>query len=129
LSNMIGISDNEWILMQIIWDKQPCTLRQICNEADKKANWSQHAIISFLKRMEKKGTISVEDARPVKLYRALVEKGATIQNELDNVLAKVYNGNPLLLVSSLVKQQQFTDEELAELIKILQQGKDGVQND
>ena len=51
MSIEINLTANEWDIMKIIWELQPCTLRQICDEANKHHDWTRHAVISFLKRM------------------------------------------------------------------------------
>ena len=129
MSPVKGLTDNEWILMQIIWDHQPCTLRKICDEARKKQVWTRHAVISFLKRMEAKGFISIEDAQPVKLYSSLVDRDSTVSREIDNVVERVCNGSPMLLVSNLVRQKVLSSDELQELINILNREKDGAKDE
>lgn len=124
MTQNVTLTDSEWVLMQIIWENQPCTLRTICNEANKKHKWTRHAIISFLKRMEAKKSISVEDARPRKLYRALIKKDETVLQEVQDVLDRAFDSKPLLMVSYLANNQVFSQEEIEELMQILQNGKE-----
>ncbi len=116
----IMLADSEWLLMQIIWEKQPCTYRQICDAACEPNGWTRYVVSSYLKRMEAKGVIRIEDAKPVKLYYPLLDRSEAIRTETDDVLKRVYNGDLLLMVQSAVHGQRLSDEEYAALARLLQ---------
>lgn len=76
-------------------------------------------MISFLKRMETKGSIKVEDASPVKLYRAAFKQDEAIRAQLDNTLTRVFDDNPLMMVSYLSKTNNLSDDDIEQMIAIL----------
>ena len=121
MSNEINLTGNEWDIMKIIWAKQPCTLRQICDEINKQHSWTRHAVISFLKRMEIKGAIKVEDSNP-KNYRAAIKQDEAIKEKLDNTLSRVFDDNPLAMVSYLAKSNKISDEDIEQMIAVLKGG-------
>lgn len=114
----MGLSENEWYIMQVLWEKSPSTLREICDALQKKKGWTKHAVSSFLKRMEAKGAIRTEDAK-VKEYYAVWNREAMIEKETHSVLDRVYKGDLLLMVTNAVKQQELTKEEMDELKQLL----------
>ncbi|MEG1811169.1 MAG: BlaI/MecI/CopY family transcriptional regulator [Clostridia bacterium] len=122
MKNRATLADSEWRLMQIIWDNPPRTYRQICDAACADNGWTRHAVISFLKRMETKGAIRVEDANPVKLYYPLLNKNDAICAETEEVLERVYNGNILLMMQSAASARELSDAELLELEALLKAG-------
>lgn len=117
----INLTANEWDIMKIIWANQPCTLRVICDEANKSHSWTRHAVISFLKRMESKGAICVEEA-DVKIYTAAVTQEDAIRQELGSTLSRVFNDSPVMMVSYLARSNSFTDKEIEQMIAILKDG-------
>lgn len=119
----IGLSDTEWRLMQILWERSPLTLRQVCDAARPTYGWTKHAVISFLKRMEAKSAIRVEDARPVKLYYPLLDREEAIHAETEDVLERVYNGNIFLMVQAAAGARELSEEEFAQLARLLQEGR------
>jgi len=119
-----ALAATEWRLMQIIWEKSPCTYRQICDAACEPYGWSKHAVISYLKRMEAKGAIRVEDAKPVKLYYPLLDKARAINAETEDVLDRVYNGSLLLMIQSAASARGLTERELDELERLLGAGRE-----
>lgn len=118
----INLTANEWEIMKIIWAQQPCTLRMICDEVGKTHSWTRHAVISFLKRMESKGAIHVEEAEPVKIYTAAIEQETAIRQELGSTLARVFDDSPIMMVSYLAKSNSFTEQEIEQMIAILKDG-------
>ena len=109
MKERITLSDVEWRLMQIVWENPPRTYRQICDAACEANGWTRYVVSSYLKRMEAKGALRVEDAKPVKLYYPLLDRQQAISAETEDVLSRVYNGNILLMVQSAVRTQDLSD--------------------
>lgn len=119
----ITLSDSEWIIMQEIWKRGQATFREICDGvADQE--WSKPAVAAFLKRMENKGAISCEDAKPVKIYHPLLKKEAAVRRETREIMDRVYGGDVALLAQSLVRSKALDDAEMEELIALLQKGRE-----
>lgn len=119
-----GLSENEWYIMQVLWKHSPAGLREICEALAPVKGWTRHAVISFLKRMEAKGAVSVDESGRVKKYSPCWNREETIREETDNVLERVYGGNLLLMVSNAVKGQELTDEEKRQLRALLDEMED-----
>ena len=114
-----GLSENEWYIMQVLWEKSPSTLREICDALKESKGWTKHAITSFLKRMLEKEAISVDETGKLKNYSAVWSKEDTILEETHSILDRVYRGDLLLMVSNAVKEQKLSKEEIEELKSIL----------
>lgn len=116
-----GLSENEWYIMQVLWEKSPSTLREICDALKDSKGWTKYAVSSFLKRMLEKGAITAQDGGKVKTYSALWGREETIREETHSILDRVYHGDLLLMVSNAVKEQKLDREEIEELKKMLDQ--------
>ena len=114
-----GLSENEWYIMQVLWEKSSASLRELCDALSESKGWTKHAISSFLKRMLEKGAISVDESGKVKKYIAVWNKDETILEETQSIMERVYKGNLLLMVSNAVKEQKLTKEEIEELKSML----------
>lgn len=114
-----GLSENEWYIMQVLWEKSSASLRELCDALSESKGWTKHAISSFLKRMLEKGAISVDESGKVKKYIAVWNKDETILEETQSIMERVYRGDLLLLVSNAVKEQKLTKEEIEELKSML----------
>ena len=114
-----GLSENEWYIMQVLWERSSASLREICDALKESKGWTKHAISSFLKRMQEKGAISVDESGRVKNYVAVWNKEETILEETQSIMERVYKGDLLLMVSNAVKEQKLTKEEIVELKNML----------
>ncbi|MEE1015416.1 MAG: BlaI/MecI/CopY family transcriptional regulator [Lachnospiraceae bacterium] len=114
-----GLSENEWYIMQVLWEKSSSTLREICDALKESKGWTKHAVTSFLKRMLEKGAIKVDESGKVKEYSAIWSQEETILEETHSILDRVYRGNLLLMVSNAVKEQKLSKEEIDELKNML----------
>ena len=114
-----GLSENEWYIIQVLWEKSPSTLREICDALKESKGWTKHAVTSFLKRMLEKGAISVDENGKLKNYSAVWSRDDTILEETHSILDRVYRGDLLLMVSNAVKEQKLSKEEIQELKSIL----------
>ena len=114
-----GLSENEWYIMQVLWEKSSASLREICEALKESKGWTKHAISSFLNRMQEKGAISVDENGKVKNYFAVWNKEETILEETQSIMERVYKGDILLMVSNAVKEQKLTKEEIEELKNML----------
>ena len=114
-----GLSENEWYIMQGLWEKSSASLREICDALKESKGWTKHAISSFLKRMQEKGAISIDESGKVKNYVAVWNKEETISEETQSIMERVYKGDLLLMVSNAVKEQKLTKEEIEELKNML----------
>lgn len=119
----VSLSDSEWIIMQEIWKRETSTFREICDGVAAQ-NWSKPAVAAFLKRMEAKGAIASEEAKPVKRYRALIRRETAVRQETKDILGRVYGGDVALLAQSLVRSEALDDKEMDELIALLQKGRE-----
>ena len=114
-----GLSENEWYIMQVLWERSSASLREICDALKESKGWTKHAISSFLKRIQEKGAISVDESGIVKNYVAVWNKEETILEETQSIMERVYKGDLLLMVSNAVKEQKLTKEEIEELKNML----------
>ncbi len=120
---MIKISDAEWRIMAILWKVEPRTMMQITKELYEETGWTKHTVITYLKRMEAKGLIRFEEGKKAKLYYSDVARRDAVIGEKNNFLNKVFGGNTGLMVSTLIKQGNFSGKDIDELIDLLENKK------
>ena len=115
-----GLSENEWYIMQVLWEKSPAGLREICEALKEKKKWSRHAVTSFLNRLLEKGAVSVDESGKVRQYYAVWEREETVREETASILERVYRGDLFCMVSNAVKGgETFSREEIEELKQLL----------
>ena len=116
----INLTEAEWKIMVLLWEKAPKTITQLTHALENQTGWTKHTIISLLRRMAEKGTVRVEDTGRVKLFYPLAEKDSVAKEQTQTLLSRLFNGNPMLLMHTMVERGDLTEEDLAELSALIE---------
>jgi BlaI family penicillinase repressor len=120
--NMIyKITESEQTILNLLWEKEKLTVMQIVKELDEEKKWSKHAVISFLKRMEYKGTVGYEEVGRTKYYYAILAKKDVAKIESKSFLNQFYDGKMGLMVLSMAEENQLKEEDIQDLWDIVQE--------
>lgn len=120
---MVKLADSEWKIMELIWDEGPLTTMEISKKLENSEGWTRATVITLLKRMVSKGSIRYEEMNKTKKYYALVDRNEAGVVESRTFLKRFYGGNVGLMISSLIKQDQLSEQEMEELHRILKEDK------
>jgi len=93
---------------------------RITQALQEETGWSKHTVISLLKRMCQKGSAEIIDGTSPMAYRALITRAEAIRQETRSVLKKAFGGRSALLISELVSQNDLSDEEIDDLVRLLE---------
>ncbi len=119
----IQLTPAEQKILELLWEEEPLTMTQITHRLAGVTGWTKHTVISILKRMLDKGTLRMEDQKPAKLYYPLVQKSSVVAQETQSFLSKVFGGDTLLMMSTMVESGKLNKQEIDELLAILQHAK------
>lgn len=116
----ITISESEWKVMKILWGKSDLTLREIALGLGD-TDWSYTTIRTLVTRLVEKGAISADkkSVNNFKYFPAVSEKECK-SKEVNRLLSRVFDGSVSMLVSSLTKDSNLTEEEQKELMNIIE---------
>lgn len=114
------LSDSEWKIMQLLWERAPETMTEITNALKAETGWTRHTVISFLKRMEEKGAIHHEEGEKARLYYPDWDKEDTVISETADFLDRVFHGKIGLMLNAMVQHKALSRQEIDELYEILQ---------
>ena len=116
------ISDAELEIMKIIWsNNKPTLFAQIMDTlgANEKS-WQKNTVITLLSRLMGKGYLKANKLGRKNEYVALISEADYQSAQTRAFIDKVYEGNTTGLIARLVQSEMLTDEEYAELKKILE---------
>lgn len=122
MSNLPQISDAEWLVMAVIWDRGPSTAQEVVaalHEAGE--DWHARTIKTMLNRLLKKGALAADAEGNRYVYRAAVKREACVRAESRTFLHRVFGGDAMLAMVHLAQQADLPPEELARLKQMLKQ--------
>lgn len=106
--------------MQVLWEHSPQTMAQITQALYDETAWTKNTVITLLKRMIAKGTVSVDETVFPKTYMPLVDQKALATQETVSLLRRLFKGSHTMLMSNMVEEGSVTNDELDEMIRLLQ---------
>lgn len=120
MSGNIKISDSELEVMKVVWKIEPSTSNEIVMVLSKDNIWKPKTIQTLIKRLVDKGALKIEKLNEKKyLYRANISKEEYEKYANSSFIKRVYNGSLRSMLSSFIKTENITDEDLDELKKLL----------
>lgn len=117
----IQCTEAEWKIMEVLWDHHPRTMADITKTLEPSTGWTRHTVITLLKRMQDKGSVTVDESGSVKLYTPAITKEEASTQQTQKLLSRVFSGKASLLINNLVDSGEVTVEEVEELMQLLRQ--------
>ena len=117
------LQQSEWYIMEKLWELSPRTIVQLYHALKEEPGWSKSTVNTLLGRMVDKGIIYFEEGVKARQYYPAVRREDAAMAETDNLLKRVYQGSVSMMMSTLVKKQALSDEEIEELYEILRKAR------
>ena len=112
---MKSLSPKEEIIMNILWDNGPMFVREMLDKYEEpKPHFN--TVSTFVRQLEEKGFIAHHSMGNSFQYYAVVSRDEFKKTTLKNVVSKYFNNSFLGAVSTLVKEEEISLEELKSLI-------------
>ena len=121
---MNTITESEEIILNLLWQKEMLSIMQMVKALENQKNWSKQTIISFLRRMEKKGTVSYFVQGRTKYYYAVIKREEVIRKETKGLMDRFFVGKMGAMVSYMVRESEISQDDIQELRNLLQELKE-----
>src|SRR5947209_1639613 len=117
--NLPHISDAEWVVMKVVWEKAPVTTNQVVETLDDKTHWKPKTIHTLLSRLVRKGAVEFERKGREYLFRPRVSAGECEHEATRSFLGRFFDGELAPFLARFVERERLTPEEIEQLKKIL----------
>ena len=119
------ISTAESQVMKALWVKSPLSAEEIIAALPKDQDWADATVKTLLNRLLKKEAIAAERDGRRFLYRPLVAQGDYVHAESQGLLDRLFDGKLAPLVAHFSQREKLSDEDVAELRRLLETLDDG----
>src|SRR5262249_40110096 len=110
------VTDAELAVLQVLWEKGPCSRRQIADALYVEVGPAQYATVQkLLERLEAKECVTRAGADGPLTFRAALGREELISRRLLDVADKLCGGSVTPLVMNLVRAKPLSARELREL--------------
>ena len=110
---MQKLFDSEIKVMEIIWQAEPITAKQVSLIAAETIGWNKNTTYTILKKLESKGAIKREE--PGFICTSLVSRDEIQKAETQSLVDKLFGGSKKALFSALLEDEKLTESDIQEL--------------
>lgn len=115
------LSEAELELMAVLWDEAPLAAADIAARAPMRRDWSITTVKTMLSRLVEKGAVSTRAQGRRFLYSPLVARETVAAAQAGRLVDRLFGGRVSPLVAHLADRGDLTDEDIAELERIVKE--------
>ncbi|MEX2215487.1 MAG: BlaI/MecI/CopY family transcriptional regulator [Phycisphaeraceae bacterium] len=106
-------------VLHALWEHGAMTVRQTMETLEHRADRAYTSLMSLMNVMTEKGLLKRSPRGRAFVYAAAVKRDPTLGSMLGDLLTRAFDGSTKLLVTQLLDQANPSDNELAEMRRII----------
>ncbi len=106
-------------IMNVVWDKGQATVHDVKDVISRGRKPAYSTILTMMRKLEAKGYLSHDVDDRTYVYRPTISRQTVRQGVIGDLLDRLFEGSPLLLLNSLVEQNRISEKELCEIRKLI----------
>lgn len=114
-----SISDAEWSVMKVLWERSPLTSREVVDALKPEKDWNPKTIHTLLTRLVKKGALSAKREGREYQFKPLTREEDCQRRVSRSFLDRVFDGEVAPFLACFMRNNKLTDAEVEELKRIL----------
>jgi BlaI family transcriptional regulator, penicillinase repressor len=115
------ISRGEMDVARAVWEMGQATVGQVFELLAERKEIDYSTVQTYLRRLEAKGYLKTRRQGRHKIYRPRVGAGQVVRETVDDLVERLFGGEPLALWQHLIQDRGITAEETRELRRMLAQ--------
>lgn len=117
--NIPSISESEWEIMNVLWDKAPQTANDIILSLQESTAWKPKTIRTLLDRLVQKDVVSVNKDQRVYTFYPLYSQEECQRAETKSFINRIYGGTMKSMLVQFIHEDNLSDDDINELRSIL----------
>jgi len=118
-------TESELEILQVIWKKGQCTVRDVHEELTKSKDAGYTTTLKLMQIMHDKGLVERDTTAKTHLYKALITREEAQKTALDKIISTVFKGSTSDLVIQALGNHRASKDEIDAIRNYLQQFGDG----
>ncbi|MEM1353310.1 MAG: BlaI/MecI/CopY family transcriptional regulator [Planctomycetota bacterium] len=108
-------------ILEVLWDLGPSTVREVFDVLSSSRSVGYTTILKLMQIMAGKGLVSRDESRRTHVYRARLTRKRTQKRLVKELIDKAFSGSAAGLIGQALISRKPSDEELAEIQKLIEQ--------
>jgi BlaI family transcriptional regulator, penicillinase repressor len=112
-------------ILTVLWSIGPATVREVYEAITRRRPAQYSTTLKFMQIMANKGLLRRDEKQRAHVYQAVKTRAWTQRQLAGDLLERAFGGSPKALLVGALSARKATKEELAELLKLLDEYKRG----
>ncbi len=117
--NIPSISESEWEIMNVLWDKAPQTANDIILSLQESTDWKPKTIRTLLDRLVQKDVVGVNKDQRVYTFYPFYSQEECQRAETESFIKRIYGGTMKSMLVQFIHEDTLSDDDINELRTIL----------
>jgi predicted transcriptional regulator len=118
-------TDGELEILTVLWSIGPATVREVYNVISRRRPAQYSTVLKFMQIMAEKGLVRRDETARAHIYEAARPREWTQQQLAGDLLERAFSGSAKALLMGALSARKATDQELAEMRKLLEDYRKG----
>jgi predicted transcriptional regulator len=119
MTRYIKPTESELEILQVLWDKDLASVREVHEELAKYKDVGYTTTLKLMQIMHEKGLVKRDDSFKTHIYQAAVSREKTQKHLLGKMIDTLFGGSPTELVLQALGNHKASPEELEEIQRLL----------
>jgi len=108
-------------IMNVVWEKGKATVHDVKEEIGTGRKPAYSTILTMMRKIEAKGYLEHDVENRTFVYRPAISQKDVRHSVLGDILDRLFEGSPSLLMNSLVEQKDISKTELQQIKKLIRE--------
>ncbi len=107
--------------MNVVWEKGKATVHDVKDTLGRGRNPAYSTILTMMRKLEGKGYLEHDVDDRTYVYRPAISRKVVRHCILGDIVDRLFEGSPSLLLNSLVEKNRISKKELREIQKLIKE--------
>ena len=122
--SMVELTEAEWEIMKVIWEKEPCAAGTVQESLAESRGWAYSTVKTTMDRMAEKGLLQIQRIRNLQLFKSCVSEVDAKRGEFRKMLKRAFDGALTPMMQFLIEHEGLSKDESQQLRKLVNRTKD-----
>jgi len=122
---IIRLAERELQIMKVVWRHGPATVREVQEALHDTQPLAYTTVLTMMRILEQKGYLEHKEQDRTFVYHARVTESQASRSLVRDLVERVFDGSPGLLVQRLLAEEQIPPEELERLKQMIAEKEKG----
>lgn len=115
------LSDTEWQVMNVLWERAPRTAREVLDEVGGTTGWAYTTVKTILARLAEKQAVSAHLEGNTSFYTPKITRDSARRSAVHSLLERAFDGTVGSLIHHLAEGERLSARDRAALRALIEE--------